>query len=58
MPGPRPPQKFIVSDHCTGQCSLNPRNLPIATLVHGWYEEGNNNATILKKALGDGPQAQ
>lgn len=47
---PRKPQKFIISDRCTGQCSLNPRNCPIHEQVHGWIEAGDNNPTIQRKA--------
>ena len=43
--------RFALSN-CSRKCSLNPNNLPGTTgaLIHGWYEDGNNDNTILEKA--------
>lgn len=52
MPAKLKPRKFVLTDRCSGICSLNPRNLPggMAQLLHGWYEAGDNDKVISKKA--------
>lgn len=37
---------------CTRACSLNAQNVPAGTfpMIHGWFEEGVNNPTIIERA--------
>lgn len=44
------PRKYVLLPACTKGCSLNPANLAIFDIVHGWFEAGQNNATIEKNA--------
>ena len=50
MPAKLKPQKFEIHK-CTKGCSLNPQNFAGkgGALVHQWYEEGSNDATIRDK---------
>lgn len=45
------PQRKLIVGGCNGNCSLNPRNLPVgvAELVHGWYEEGVTPNRVYKR---------
>lgn len=47
-----PARKLIVGG-CNGNCSLNPRNLPVGVgeLVHGWYEEGVTPNRVYKRLI-------
>jgi hypothetical protein len=52
VPGPLKPRKYVVQG-CSVQCSLNPRNLPVAgayDAIHAWYEQGCNAETIQSNA--------
>lgn len=46
------PQRFVLSDRCSGACSLNQKNLPgeMASIVLGWFNEGVNNDGIIDRA--------
>lgn len=46
------PRKFFRNEKCTAACSCNPVKAPgeIAELIHGWFEAGNNNDTIIALA--------
>lgn len=45
------PQRYQIAN-CTKACGLNPANLPgeMGTLVHSWYEAGDNNNEISRKS--------
>lgn len=45
------PNRYVINN-CTRNCTLNPKRLPgeQGALVHGWYEAGDNNQTIINKA--------
>lgn len=46
------PRKFYRNERCSGQCSVGPGRLPgeMADIVHGWFEAGHNNETIMALA--------
>lgn len=46
------PRAFEISPRCRRVCTLNAGNMPgrSGELIHGWFEAGDNNATIHKKA--------
>jgi hypothetical protein len=51
---PRKPQRYIVTDKCGANCSMNPRNNSAAEHIHRWYEEGKNLPSIITLAAGEG----
>ena len=52
MPARLQPRQFEISSNCKRVCSINEANLPgrSADLIHGWYEAGDNNQTIVERA--------
>ena len=46
-----PPRKYVVRN-CNRRCTVNVQNLPgrVGELVHGWYQDGNNDYEIIRKA--------
>lgn len=48
----KPPRRYQLSPKCGSRCSLNPANMPGTTgsLLHSWFEAGDNNPTIIRKA--------
>ena len=48
----REPPRYQLSPRCTRRCTLNPDNQPgtMGVLLHGWFEAGDNNEQIIRKA--------
>lgn len=48
----REPRRYQLNPSCTRRCTLNPDNQPgtMGVLLHGWFEAGDNNEQIIRKA--------
>lgn len=45
-------RRYQLSPSCTRRCTLNPDNQPgtMGVLLHSWFEAGDNNPQIIRKA--------